>query len=393
MGDKRKAMVIAVSDYSNDLQELAFCKKDGESVHKVLTSLDYEVTENNYLVGNLEGNKMSDSIMDFFNDPSIKSQDVVLFYYSGHGIPTEETVYLASSDTDPKFPNKRGFSFEELTKMMNRCTSTRIVTVLDCCYSGSAKVGKGGGDEAMIGSRNINKSMRSTGEGKCILAASKSFQQAFGNEKGDRSLFTQYFLEGLKGSKESIDSKGNVTPDTLGKYVYNKVTSVHPSQKPIRKVEASGEIILASYFNLVENKQAINIETTLKKADNYLKMDEFDKALTSYNLILQAEPNHLKAWNNKGKVFEFGLLDYEKAAQCYERALIIDSSDHVVWYNKANALAKSENLSESLKCYDKALKLKTDEPDYWYNKGIILSSQGKNKDAKKCFNRAKAFSE
>ena len=116
-------------------------------------------------------------------------------------MPSEETVYLASSDTDPKFPNKRGFSFDELTTMMNRCTSTRIVTVLDCCYSGAARIGKSAGDEAVIGSKNINKGMQSTGEGKCLLAASASYQEAFSMKEGNQSLFTHYFIEGIQGSK------------------------------------------------------------------------------------------------------------------------------------------------------------------------------------------------
>jgi hypothetical protein len=29
-------------------------------------------------------------------------------------------------------------SFEDLTKMMNRSNSRRIIVILDCCYSGSA---------------------------------------------------------------------------------------------------------------------------------------------------------------------------------------------------------------------------------------------------------------
>ncbi len=393
MGDKRKAMVIAVSDYSGGLQNLEFCKKDGESVREVLSSLDYDIAENNYRVGIIGGNDMRDTILDFFNDPEIKSEDVVLFYFSGHGVPSEETVFLASSDVDPKFPNKRGFSFDELTAMITRCTSTRVITVLDCCYSGAASLGKGGGDEAVMGSKNINKSMQSTGEGKCLLAASTSYQEAFGMKEGDQSLFTHYFIEGMKGTKESIDVKGNVTPDTLGKYVYNKVTDAHPNQKPIRKVEASGEIILASYSELVDSEKNIDVDTTLDEADNFLKIGEYTKALSSYNLVLQADPKNLKAWNNKGKTYELGLLDYDKAAECYERGIAIDAKDHTIWYNKANALAKAEKTDEALRCYDKALELKPDEPDYWHNKGTILSWQGDSKEAKKCFTKAKAFLE
>jgi hypothetical protein len=47
-------------------------------------------------------------------------------------------IYLASSDIDFDNPYKGGFSFEELTKVIQRCISTRVVIILDCCYRGSA---------------------------------------------------------------------------------------------------------------------------------------------------------------------------------------------------------------------------------------------------------------
>jgi hypothetical protein len=57
-------------------------------------------------------------------------------------------------------------------------------------------------------------------------------------------LFTYYLLEGLKGNTESVDSEDNVTPQSLGKYVYRKIMSLpvdeRPRQKPITRAEESG---------------------------------------------------------------------------------------------------------------------------------------------------------
>jgi len=52
-------------------------------------------------------------------------------------------------------------------------------------------------------------------------------------------------LDGLRiANGAAVDNSGGVTPDSLGKYVYDKVTDASPNQKPIRKVEASGDTIL-----------------------------------------------------------------------------------------------------------------------------------------------------
>ncbi len=60
----------------------------------------------------------------------------------------DRDIYLASSDIDPDKPYGRGFSFEELSKMIQKSISTRIVVILDCCYSGSAKVSEGDEEDA-----------------------------------------------------------------------------------------------------------------------------------------------------------------------------------------------------------------------------------------------------
>jgi hypothetical protein len=56
----------------------------------------------------------------------------------------------------------------------------------------------------------------------------------------------------LKGNTESIDSEGNVTPQSLGKYVYRAIMSLpldkRPRQTPITRAEESGNIVLASYL-------------------------------------------------------------------------------------------------------------------------------------------------
>jgi hypothetical protein len=155
---KRKALIVAISDYIN-LQKLDFCQKDGEEIFELLTRLEYEVQESNRLIGNVKSDVMRDAIYDFFSNSGIKSEDTLLFYYSGHGVPDiDGDIYLASCEVDPDSPFRKGFSFNELTKMMQRSVSTRIVTILDCCYSGAARVSKGYDDaEATLGTAAIHE--------------------------------------------------------------------------------------------------------------------------------------------------------------------------------------------------------------------------------------------
>ena len=269
---RKKALIIAISEYNdNHLRPLEFCKNDGERMYDLLVSLGFEISDNHKLIGYTQFDSMRRAIYDFFNNRKTKADDTLLFYYSGHGIPVSDGNILASSETDYYSPRQMGFSSYELTNLIQDSNSLRIVEVLDCCYSGAARIGKGSEeDAAKLGVTAIenNAKLLQQGEGKCLLAASQAAQEAFGLREKGHSIFTYYLLEGLKGNKKSVDSEGNVTPDSLGNYVYKEILNLppdkRPKQKPIRKTEASGEIILATYPELKPARIEVILTSLLK---------------------------------------------------------------------------------------------------------------------------------
>jgi hypothetical protein len=269
----RKALITSVSDYysTSNLQALDFCKNDGEEMYDLLKSLGYEILDSHKLVGQVKFDTMRDAIYDFFDNANTKAEDTLIFYFSGHGVPAPDgDMCLASSEINPDDPYRRGFSSYELTRLIQNSNSIRIVTILDCCYSGAAKISKGIEDAAAkIGTAAIEEKARRLqqpqGEGKCLLAASQAAQEAYGLKEQDHSIFTYYLLEGLRGNEKSVDVEGNVTPYSLGSYVYRTILNLpakrRPKQKPITKVEASGDIILASYPNLVKSRDVSSAVT------------------------------------------------------------------------------------------------------------------------------------
>jgi uncharacterized caspase-like protein len=88
-------------------------------VCEVLRKLDYEIPDVRVLVGNIKFDTLRRGINKFFPDKSTNSDDTQLFYFSGHGIPEGNGYYyLAASDLDPAAPYNEGYSFYELTAMM-----------------------------------------------------------------------------------------------------------------------------------------------------------------------------------------------------------------------------------------------------------------------------------
>jgi len=268
-----KALIIAVSEYSK-MRPLLFCKEDGMDMNSLVIELGYKADN---LIGDVRYDNCRKSIIEFFTHA--EPDDLLLFYYSGHGIPdSDNQLYLATTTIDPENPVIDGIDFGMVARLIYKCKSSRIVVILDCCYSGGAELGKGYEDLTVLGEGAINNASKiiQQGIGKCILASSQSTEESFKTIEENKSLFTFYIHGGLIGNENSVDSEGNVTVDTLSKFVHYSIINLPPEKKPkqtpIRKIEGAGEIVLASFKNLSKPK----IEDLLRLLKNE-KVEDFNR--------------------------------------------------------------------------------------------------------------------
>jgi tetratricopeptide (TPR) repeat protein len=394
----KKALILGISSYDS-LEPLEFCDNDSREMSSLLLSLGYHI--NGTLSGYVKWDKMRDAIYEFFgNDKVIKHEDTLLFYYSGHGIPdVSGDMYLAPSEIDPYLPSKRGFNFNELTKLIqNSIAGTRII-ILDCCYSGAAKVSKGYEDDAAkLGTIAIEREFNALeyGEGVCLMAAGQAYQEAYTLEEKNHSLFTYYLLEGLRGKEGAIDVNGYVTVDSLSRYVYNSIMDL-PSerrlkQKPIRKIEASGDIVLAYYpqsittLKTISPSKSLDTANLIKEGNKYLEAKEYQKALDHFQKVIN-DPNYSDAWNNKAVALG-SLGRTEDAIRSYDTATEINPNNEQAWQNKGRYFLSLRRYDESIESFNKALSIKPDEIASWWGKGMGLQKKGRTDEALECYNKA-----
>jgi uncharacterized caspase-like protein len=255
---QKKALIIAISDYVS-MNPLEFCKNDGNAMYNMLTSKPVGFDrDSRKLIGQVSYETLRNAIYDFFDPDNSTADDIMLFYYSGHGVPGAGGIYIASSEIDPNHPNRKGFSFFELTNEINSSSSMRMVTILDCCHSGTLNLAAKGDENARarVAKETIDEESRNIqqGQGKFILAASQGYQEAYRLQEKGHSIFTYFLLEGLRGNENSLDIYGYVTPESLTKYISREVRNLPDekrlNQTPVMKSEASGDVILASYPEL-----------------------------------------------------------------------------------------------------------------------------------------------
>ena len=99
------------------------------------------------------------------------------------------------------------------------------------------------------------------------------------------------------------------------------------------------------------------------------------------------EENSYEDWVKEGdKYLDSG--DYEKAIECYIKALEIDSKDPYVWSNLAYAYYHQRNYDLALEAISTALELAPENSEFWYLKGLIHYKLGQYHKAYNCFIRA-----
>jgi tetratricopeptide (TPR) repeat protein len=264
----KKALVIAVSDY-NYLESIEFCKNDGQEMYIVLKKNGYDIPDNCRLIGYVDSQRLKNAIYDFFTNEYNKPDDTLVLYYSGYCVLNMwGSLFLAPSDMDSDQPFKSGFHFDDLINLMLACNSLRVVTILDIYFS-RLQTSKGftdiGGEEATtrIANNIFEKQSEKLkqGVGRCLLAASQGYEEAYDTQEKGHSIFTYYLLEGLKGHKNAVNDEGNVTFDILTHFIRRNIESLiskkRPKQSPIIKEEASsGEIVLTGYPELRKPKES-----------------------------------------------------------------------------------------------------------------------------------------
>jgi len=408
----KKALIISVSDYKDkNLSKLDFCINDGEEMYATLKTLGYEIPLNRKMIGKVSRKTMHEQMIEFFRK-DVDVDDTLLFYFSGHGVlDGYGGRFFANTDVTSEIPELAGIRFELLNEQMAKSPAEKKVAILDCCFSGGALpnlVGKSGDDvekEAEdLGSESLHQ-VFAKGQGSCILASSLSNKRSYSLLDQSFSAFTHFIIEGLKGTKESVDENGFVTPEKLSKYVFTELQKIPglENQKPVRNLSITGDLILAEHKELASQTSEDNLN--IDQIDDYVRK-AIEKQLRQEGELRSQKHIHL---STKPKVDEFrdsstktknseDLINrgyeldkvgkFQEAIQMYDQALGINPSNVHALYNKGNSLYNLERYPEALNLFERALEIDPFDTDALNNKGNVLEKLGKYKAAFKIYDKA-----
>ncbi|MEH1802696.1 MAG: SUMF1/EgtB/PvdO family nonheme iron enzyme [Nostoc sp.] len=225
------ALLIGISEYEPGLNPLPNAVKDVEAMRRVLVNpemgdfAEADVT----VLKNPQRQDMEDAIYNLYAHR--QKDDLLLFYFSGHGVRVESGDFYFSTSITRKNQGKliptSAVAATNVHSWMNQSNSRRLVVILDCCFSGAFAKGWTPKDTGII-----DLQQHLGGEGRAILTASTSTQYAFESDGLELSVYTHYLVEGIEKGAADIDGDGLIAVDELHRYAKSKVQEASPAMTP-----------------------------------------------------------------------------------------------------------------------------------------------------------------
>jgi hypothetical protein len=263
----KKALVIGINDYPK--YSLRCCENDANVIAKLLErndddSKNFEVHQ---LTKNVTRKKIRAKLKELYND-----KGEVLFYFSGHGLITDNDVYLATPDS---FDTEDGISLNEILKLANDAEAHNKIIILDCCFSGA------------MGSPSVFSSNESLlNDGVTILTASRKNEPSY--EINGHGVFTNLLIGALEGGASDI--LGNITAGNIYSYIDRALGEW--GQRPTFKTNVT------RFLPLRKSKPLIELQK-LRKITSYFEDENYE-----YPLDRSFEDTEPEAIEKNVKIFK-----------------------------------------------------------------------------------------
>jgi branched-chain amino acid transport system substrate-binding protein len=227
------ALLIGVSEYSEGLLPIPSAIKDVEAMRRVLEHPDMGAFDEVTVLSNPDKGSIEKAVEDLFSNR--QRDDLVLLYFSGHGIKDQSArFYLSTKETgqDQKgdFRRSTALAASKLQEYITDSRSKREVIILDCCFSGAFVQGKGTPAMGEIGEIDIQTALG--GRGRAILTSSSSIEYSFESEDNDLSIYTRYLVEGIETGAADKDGDQLISVNELHEYASERVQEAAPAMTP-----------------------------------------------------------------------------------------------------------------------------------------------------------------
>jgi formylglycine-generating enzyme required for sulfatase activity/uncharacterized caspase-like protein len=255
---KNWAISIGINQYDN-LQTLNFAKRDAEAMAAwfreeakfdqvfLFTADSPPISANTPIPTQPIYGRVRRFLQAQFEQPLLKPEDNLWFFFAGHGMRHADKDYLMLEDSDPGAIEQTAISVEYITERLRRSRADNVVLLLDACREESSRSGLGIGEEKHQGVITFYS----------CAANEKSWEIA----ELQHGSFTHTLLTGLR-----LHGEANcATVERLDRYINSFVPQLNIKyQKPIQNPYLKAEPPYKMYYILLEQSATLKDVESLK---------------------------------------------------------------------------------------------------------------------------------
>jgi len=278
-----KALITSANSYrDSQIASLPNTLRDAQEICNILTSTPslFEQKEVQFFSGNqVRTNTLSTVIGDFFIN--VDSDDVLFFFWAGHGCLVNDNGFLITFDTNAKDIKNTAIDMNTLRSAIDKCNARAIFIWLDCCNSGAIARSLGNFQEWM------KRGIEVHGIGKIIIAACNETQSAYENISNQHGEFTLHLLNGLRG--KAANEKGEIDALNLYNYISNEMTKTGRPQTPVLKCTLEGRILLHVTKGRAENVSTVQHDYFIQVSDsgNWCLLSDYSFQFENIDLTIK----------------------------------------------------------------------------------------------------------
>lgn len=148
----------------------------------------------------------------------------VFVYYSGHGVPEGDDIFLIPYDVPKSFIFDDGFSLNKMYEDLASLNAKSVTVILDACFSGGSRSSIAHKSESIAGQKLVITDLRQMKQPWLdnpefrLFTSSRGDQASQGYDRSLSGLFTYYLAVGLQGEADE-DENGTISMRELVDYV------------------------------------------------------------------------------------------------------------------------------------------------------------------------------
>lgn len=228
---------VGVGEYtSGDITKLRYAAKDARDFVSAIENANLEdytgLTKHVYYDQDATRKNITKGLRQLMDE--VRQGDVVMFFFSGHGVQDGSETYFMTIDASSESPDEEALSFSSLMNSMRKLTERQIkvVTFMDACHAGAMAGAKGAAPK--LTELSIDHAIE-------FYSCTKGEESAE-DEKLGNGVFTSALISGINGA--AANSEGYITVNTLRTYISDYVRNHNSRQTPVVRGADTGDITL-----------------------------------------------------------------------------------------------------------------------------------------------------